>query len=73
MVGMDIFSTEARVGNMASEVVLDTITKDLPAVSARGVPPLLVINVQLPSASPALMTSAEDGPGVQVSLVAHLL
>ncbi|CAM9381701.1 unnamed protein product [Ectocarpus sp. 4 AP-2014] len=65
MVGLDIFSTEARVGNMASEVVLDTVTKDLPAVSVPGVPPLLVINVQLPSASPALMTSAEDGPGVQ--------
>lgn len=66
MVGLDIFSTEARVGNMASEVGLDSITKDLPEVSIPGVPPLLVINVQLPSAPPALMTSAEDGPGYQV-------
>lgn len=66
MVGFDIFSTEARVGNMASEVVLDSVTKDLPEVA--GVPPLLVINVQLPSAPPALMTSAEDGPGYQVCL-----
>ncbi|CAN0143548.1 unnamed protein product [Scytosiphon promiscuus] len=65
MVGFDIFSTEARVGNMASEVVLDSVTKDLPEVCADGVPPLLVINVQLPSAPPALMTSAEDGPGFQ--------
>lgn len=69
MVGLDIFSTEARVGNMASEVVLDSITKDLPEVRLDGVPPLLVINVQLPSASPALMTSAEDGPGFQVGRV----
>lgn len=66
MVGLDMFSTEARVGNMASEVVLDPIAKDLPEVSVPGVPPLLVINVQLPSAPPALMTSAEDGPGYQV-------
>lgn len=69
MVGLDIFSTEARVGNMASEVVLDSVTKDLPDVCIDGVPPLLVINVQLPSAPPALMTSAEDGPGFQVSHV----
>lgn len=64
---MDTFATEARVGNMASEVVLDSVTKDLPEISVPGVPPLLVINVQLPSASPALMSSAEDGPGYQVS------
>ncbi|CAM9347104.1 unnamed protein product [Pylaiella littoralis] len=68
MVGLDMFSTEARVGNMASEVVLDPIAKDLPEVSIPGVPPLLVINVQLPSAPPALMTSAEDGPGYQCVL-----
>lgn len=68
MVGLDIFSTEARVGNMASEVVLDSVTKNLPEVPIVGVPPLLVINVQLPSAPPALMTSAEDGPGYQVGL-----
>ena len=68
MVGLDIFTTEARVGNMASEVALDSVTKDLPEVSIPGVPPLLVINVQLPSAPPALMTSAEDGPGYQVCL-----
>lgn len=66
MVGLDMFSTEARVGNMASEVVLDPIAKGLPEISVPGVPPLLVINVQLPSAPPALMTSAEDGPGYQV-------
>ncbi len=68
MVGFDIFSTEARVGNMASEVVLDSVTKDLPEVPIAGIPPLLIINVQLPSAPPALMTSAEDGPGYQVCL-----
>ena len=66
MVGMDIFATEARVGNMANEIVLDSIKKDLPKVDVPGVPPLLVINVQLPSAPPALMSSAEDGPGYQV-------
>ena len=53
---------------MASEVVLDSVTKNLPEVPIVGVPPLLVINVQLPSAPPALMTSAEDGPGYQVGL-----
>eukprot|EP00903_Cladosiphon_okamuranus_P019625 g18047.t1 len=68
MVGLDVFATEARVGNMASEVALDSVTNDLPEVSIPGVPPLLVINVQLPSASPALMTSAEDGPGYQCVL-----
>lgn len=70
MVGMDIFATEARVGNMASEIVLDSIAKDLPMVDVPGVPPLLVINVQLPSAPPALMSSAEDGPGYQVRVFA---
>eukprot|EP00752_Nemacystus_decipiens_P017569 g15744.t1 len=68
MVGLDIFSTEARVGNMASEVALDSVSNDLPEVSIPGIPPLLVINVQLPSAPPALMTSAEDGPGYQCVL-----
>lgn len=68
MVGMDTFATEARVGNMASEIVLDSVTKDLPHVASAVVPPLLVINVQLPSAPPALMSSAEDGPGYQVNL-----
>ncbi|CAM9642515.1 unnamed protein product [Laminaria digitata] len=72
MVGMDIFATEARVGNMASEIVLDSIAKDLPKVDVPGVPPLLVINVQLPSAPPALMSSAEDGPGYQCVLYFRL-
>lgn len=66
MVGMDVFATEARIGNIAAEVVMDSITKDLPEVGVLGVPPVLVLNVQLPSASPALMSSAEDGPGYQV-------
>lgn len=65
---MDTFATEVRVGNMASEVVLDSVTKNLPLVPLPEVPPLLVLNVQLPSASPALMSSAEDGPGYQVRL-----
>lgn len=66
MVGMDVFATEARVGNIAAEVVMDNITRDLPQVRVPGVPPILVLNVQLPSASPNLMNSAEDGPGLQV-------
>lgn len=65
---MDVFATEARIGNMASEVVLDSVMQDLPDVNVPGVPPLLVINVQLPSASPVLMSSAEDGPGYQVGV-----
>lgn len=66
MVGMDVFATEARVGNIAAEVMMENITKDLPEVPVPGVPPMLVLNVQLPSAPPNLMSSAEDGPGYQV-------
>lgn len=58
---------------MASEVVLDSVTKSLPHVAVPEVPPLLVINVQLPSAPPALMSSAEDGPGYQVGLHSALV
>ncbi|CAM9296448.1 unnamed protein product, partial [Sphacelaria rigidula] len=65
VVGMDVFATEARIGNIASEVVMDSLTKDLPQIPVPGVPPMLVLNVQLPSASPALMSAAEDGPGYQ--------
>ncbi|CAM9240662.1 unnamed protein product [Ascophyllum nodosum] len=65
MVGMDTFATEARVGNLASEVDLGPISQNLPKISVPGVRPLLILNVQLPSASPALMSSAEDGPGYQ--------
>lgn len=64
---MDVFATEARIGNIASEVVMDSLTKDLPQIRVPGVPPMLVLNVQLPSASPALMSAAEDGPGYQVA------
>lgn len=70
---MDVFSTEARIGNIASEVVMDSLTKDLPQIRVPGVPPMLVLNVQLPSASPALMSAAEDGPGYQVCRLLHLL
>lgn len=73
VVGMDVFATEARIGNIASEVVMDSLTKDLPQIPVPGVPPMLVLNVQLPSASPALMSAAEDGPGYQVHLHASTL
>lgn len=66
MVGMDTFATEARVGNMASEVDLSPVSQNLPEIAVPEVPPLLILNVQLPSASPALMSSVEDGPGYQV-------
>lgn len=66
MVGMDVFATEARIGNITAEVIMDDITKDLPQVPVAGVPPILVLNVQLPAASPNVMTNAMDGPGYQV-------
>lgn len=68
--GVDVFATEATVGNMASEVVMDPIAAHVPTVRVPGVPPILVVNVQLPSAPPALMSAAEDGPGYQV--IRHL-
>ncbi|CAN0039825.1 unnamed protein product [Discosporangium mesarthrocarpum] len=65
LAGVDLFATEARVGHMAAEVFLDQIMMDLPVPPFEAVPPILVVNVQLPSAPPALMSSAEDGPGIQ--------
>ncbi|CAM9866590.1 unnamed protein product, partial [Chrysoparadoxa australica] len=74
MVGMDMFGTEARVMHIADTMSLASVTESLPAVpsQAAAVPPLLVVNVQLPTASPVFMSSAEDGPGYQVVLYYRL-
>lgn len=64
---LDIYKTPCRIGGIAS------LLPSLPSVpptsvppSSSSVPPLVIINCQLPSEAPVLLNMSEDGPGYNV-------
>ncbi|KAM3568042.1 hypothetical protein VYU27_009829, partial [Nannochloropsis oceanica] len=64
---LDIYKTPCRIGGIAS------LLPSLPPVpptsvppSSSSVPPLVIINCQLPSEAPVLLNMSEDGPGYNV-------
>ena len=71
LVAMDLFSTEAKTLHVAKHLVLPQtrppvmVKSDIPGAPDVALPPLLVMNLQLPSYQPSFF-GANDGPGQSV-------
>jgi len=71
LVAMDLFSTEAKTLHVAKHLVLPQtrppvmVKSDIPGAPDVALPPLLIMNLQLPSYQPSFF-GANDGPGQSV-------
>eukprot|EP00882_Tetradesmus_deserticola_P020960 GHRQ01022653.1.p4 GENE.GHRQ01022653.1~~GHRQ01022653.1.p4 ORF type:complete len:111 (+),score=42.36 GHRQ01022653.1:1463-1795(+) len=71
LVGMDLFSTEAKAYHVAKQFALPATGPGVMCKSVSGngpdvaLPPLLIMNVQLPD-YPAAFWGANDGPGQSI-------
>jgi hypothetical protein len=66
LLGVDIFSFDSKVDHIAQRIELPPAPTLGPAAAALGpdkrIPPLLIVNLQLPTYAPSVFGS-NDGPG----------
>jgi hypothetical protein len=62
-IGVDLFSFDFKLSHLARHVELPPPPPLGPAAAAARVPPLLIINLQLPAYAPSILGGATDGPG----------
>ncbi|CAM9278400.1 unnamed protein product [Chrysoparadoxa australica] len=74
MAGMDLVTSERRLPHVTERVCLKAMASSLPTLPAGAdvVPPLLIVNVQLPTTAPSLLSNGSDGPGLQLVLYYRL-
>jgi len=63
LVAADFFEVDARVNHIAADFQMPKASVEF---SHSHIPQFIVVNVQLPSTAPSMMSSETDGPGYQV-------